>query len=238
MICKHGGDDVLAEVIGAAGGVFIVDEILAQLLPVEDVDAHRGLGGFRVLGLLFELVDRAVLVGVHDTEAGSFLKGDIQDGDGGVCLFLLVVGEHLRVVHLVDVVAGEDEDIFGVIAVDEIDILIDGVGGALVPLALLVGRIRGEDVDAAVHPVEVPGLAVADVGVEFKGAVLGEDADGVDAGVCAVGEGKVDDAVLAAKGNSGLCDLLGEDVQAAALSACEKHGNHFFLLFHDGTPRL
>ena len=90
--------------------------------------------------------------------------------------------------------------------------------------------------DAAVGAIQIPGLAVAQVAVQLQGAVLGEDADGVDAGVDTVGQGEVDDAVLAAEGNGGLCHMAGQGVQAAALAAGQQHGNHFFL--HDTVHLL
>ena len=66
----------------------------------------------------------------------------------------------------------------------------------------------------------------ADIAVELQGAVLGQHAHGVDAGIGAVGQGKVNDAELAPKGHRGLCHVAGEDIQAAALSA----GRSNFLL--------
>jgi len=38
--------------------------------------------------------------------------------------------EHAAVVHLVDVVAGEDEDVTRLLSTDGIDVLVDSVGGA------------------------------------------------------------------------------------------------------------
>ena len=94
-------------------------------------------------------------------------------------------------------------------------------------------EIGRQDVHAAVGDVEVPGLAVADVAVELQRAILGQHADGVDAGVCAVGKGEINDAVLTAKGNARLCHVLRQRVQARALSAGEEHGNTAFL--HSST---
>jgi len=41
---------------------------------------------------------------------------------------------HLAVVHLVDVIAGENQDVLGLFGADGIDVLINGVGRALIPL--------------------------------------------------------------------------------------------------------
>ena len=70
--------------------------------------------------------------------------GTSQDGDGAVGAVLLVEAQHLGVVHLVDVVAGEDQHVVRVVPLDEVDVLVDGVGGAActsrAPLAGLIGR--------------------------------------------------------------------------------------------------
>ena len=57
--------------------------------------------------------------------------------------------------------------------------------------------------------------------------------DGVDAGVDAVGQGEIDDAVLAPEGDGGLCHVAGEGVETAALSSGQQHGYNFF--FHTVT---
>ena len=137
---------------------------------------------------------------------------------------------HLGVVHFIDVIAGEDHHILRVIQVDEPDVLVDGVGGALVPGAALAAHIGRQDVDAAGGAVQVPGHAAADVAVQLQGAVLGQHAHGVDAGIGAVGQGKVDDAVFSAEGHGGLGHVAGKNVQAAALAACQQHGDALF--FH------
>ena len=184
-----------------------------------------------MLRLLLKLVDLAVLVGVHNAEALGLLQSHLQHGDGAGGLGLLVLGHHVGVVHLIDVVAGEDDHIVRVVQVQEADVLIDGVGGALVPGALIsLPHVGGQDVHAAVGPVQIPGLAGADVAVQLQGAVLGEHAHGVDAGVDAVGQGKVNDAVLPAEWDGGLGHLAGEGVEPAALSARQQHGHNFF--FH------
>jgi hypothetical protein len=74
-------------------------------------------------------------------------------------------GHQRGVVHAVDVVAAQDQDQLGVVLIDEGDIVVEGVGAAFVPLAALQAGIRREHMDAAFQAVEVPRLAVADVGV-------------------------------------------------------------------------
>ncbi len=184
-----------------------------------------------MLRLFLKFIDIVVFIYVHDAEPGGLFRGDLQNGDGTVRPGGLVLGQHLGVVHAVDMVARENEDILGIVRLQEADVLIDGVGSALVPGALFsLDHIGGEDVDAAVGAVQIPGLAVAYVGVELQGFVLGEHAHGVNTGIHAVGQGEVDDAVLAAEGDGGLCHFAGQGLQPAALTAGQQHGHTF--LFH------
>ena len=120
-----------------------------------------------------------------------------------------------------------------IVPLDKIDILVDGVGCAGVPIgagALLVG---GQGVEAAVQAVQVPGTAIAQVLVEDQRLVLGEHPYGVDAGVDAVGKGEINNPVLTAERHRRLCQLLGEGVQSAPLPAGEEHGHPFLFACHN-----
>lgn len=110
-LVQNGGDDVLAEVVLGTRVLLVLDEELFQHAPLEDVDAHGCVRALRMLRLLLEFVDGAVLAGVHDTEAAGLCQWDRAHGDGAVGLHLLVVAQHGGIVHFIDVVAGEDDDI-------------------------------------------------------------------------------------------------------------------------------
>ena len=130
-------------------------------------------------------------------------------------------------------VAGENHHIIRVVQVHKTDILIDGVGCPLIPRTAFAALVRWQDVDTAGGAIQIPRYAAADVTVEFQRAVLRQHAHRVNAGVAAVGERKVNDAVLTAEGHGGLGHGAGQHIQAAALSACQQHGNTLF--FHVST---
>ncbi len=65
--------------------------------------------------------------------------------------------------------------------------------------------------------------AFADVAVEREGLVLGEDVDVAKVGVDAVGEGDVDDAVLAGEGDGRLCAIAGEGEEPFASATGEQN---------------
>ena len=62
-------------------------------------------------------------------------------------------------------VAAQYKHILGVKLLDEANVLINGVGCALVPFRAFAALIRRQDVHPARQAVEVPRLPVADIGV-------------------------------------------------------------------------
>ena len=131
------------------GGV--AAQLLEQKPGGEDVDAHRGqavplvardrLGSLR---LLLETDDPILRIHLHHAELLSRLAIDPQGSDRQVRIDALVVLDHRAVVHLVDVVAGQNDDVAGPLLLQGVDVLIDGVGRALIPVLVdaLLRRAR------------------------------------------------------------------------------------------------
>ena len=117
----------------------------------------------------------------QDAEAACLLQRNLQHRDGAVRILLLVIAQHVRIVHAVDVIARENDDIFGVVLVDERHVLIDGVGSALVPVGLFLPLIGRQNLDAAIGAVKIPRQPVADVLIEHQRLVLRQHAHRVDA---------------------------------------------------------
>ena len=67
--------------------------------------------------------------------------------------------------------------------------------------------------NSSVDSVKIPCLSVAYVVVEHEGLILRQDSYGVDTGVNAVRQRKVDDSVLASIGYGRLCDILGQRIE-------------------------
>ena len=160
----HPRDDVLAEVVRGVAPARVVRQDLGERPAREDVDPHRGERARRLGRLLDELRDAVLLVRREDSHAGRLVARHVQRRDRQVGLLGDVkVGER-GVVHLVDVVAREDEDEVRLAALDEGQVLRDRVGGALVPVGVGAAAVGLVDLDAAREAaVEVPGPAGADV---------------------------------------------------------------------------
>ena len=107
-------------------------------------------------------------------------------------------------------------------AAQEVEVLVDRVGGALVPVrgdALLGRQQLDELVEAAVE--EGPAaLHVADQALRL---VLRADADAPDAGIDAVRQREIDDAELAAERHRRLGAPVGQRPQPPAAAAGEDH---------------
>ncbi len=135
--------------------------------------------------------------------------------------------QHAAVIHFVNVVAGEDEDVLGLLGADGINVLINGVGGAHIPVVAdaLHGR---QDLDefADFAAEDVP--AFADLAVERERFVLGQDVNAAQAGVHAVGEGDIDNAVIAAEGDGGFGAVACEGIKALAGPSCQQNSESIF----------
>src|ERR1700691_5496827 len=176
-------NDVLADIV-FGGGIFGVgDQYRNQKLCVEKIDTHGGVHFFgmdaRALGVggfFLETADAPVFIGFEDAEtAGGFLRRYFEGGDGDVCAGLDVLLEHLLVIHFVNVVAGKNENEIRLLGADGIDVLIYGVGGALMPV-LRDAHLRSENFDEiAVAHEQRP--TAAHVAIEAESFVLSEDED-------------------------------------------------------------
>ena len=212
LLCRVGDEcrqDVAAEVAFARGYISGVNERYHQRVLLKEVDAHRDQVRAGLLRLLFKGNDAVVVVEDYGAEAmclvhwhGADRNRDVRAG-GAVDVDQLIVG------HLVDVVARQDQHKLGARLLNVVEVLVDGVGGALVPVGGLMTDVGLKQRDAAAPAIEVPRAADADVVVQRAGAVLGEDADVSDLRVGAVAQGEVDDAVAAAERDGRFRPLLG-----------------------------
>ena len=120
----------------------IIIEAFDQHISIENVDPHAGQCNvlasrrrLRLRWLLVEVDDAEFVVQGHHAVFRCYLDGHFDAADrhvGGACHML---GEQPRVVHLVDVISCEDQDVLRRVAAQDIEVLIDRVGGAPVPVA-------------------------------------------------------------------------------------------------------
>ena len=181
--------------------------------------------------------DAPVRVGFDDAEAAGGFRGvDFDRGHGHVGAGVHVLLQHFLVIHFVDVVAGKNDGVAGALAADGINILVNGVGGAEIPVRG-DAHLRRQDFDefAQAHQRRP---ALADVAVQAERFVLRENEDAAQVAVDAVGERDVDDAVDAAEGNGGLGAVARQRPQPLALAAGQQNADGVAHQGHDAASIL
>ena len=220
----------------------LTEELLERFFA-EYVDAHAGQVVFVLPGvafghfglpilqqLLFGLFDEgpdtAVAVHLHDAESRSFAGDDRNGGQGHVCALVDVVLHQLLKIHLVELIAAQDEHVVVIVGIDVVHGLAHGVGGALVPLAAGGGLLGGQHVDEArAEAIELVG--VGDVRVERGGVVLREHEHAAHSAIQTIRNRDVDQSVLSSDGHGGLGAVCGEGIEARARAAAEDDRDHF-----------
>ena len=177
-------DDVLAKVAVR----FWVSRIALQGVDeergLEDVDPHarqRRVGftrhGRRIGRLLQKADDLITGIHMHHAQRCRLQPGHLDTADRYIRAGCGMLLKHDFVVHLVDVIARQDDHVFGIGAGNDVDVLIHRVRGSQVPLRFRKTLAGRQDVEAliALGPEKIPtALQVPDQGM---GLVLSRDTD-------------------------------------------------------------
>ena len=129
------------------------------------------------LGLFLEADHFARPAHFHHPETRHFIRPDGERGEGHIRAGIIVVIEHQPVIHFVNVVAGKNEHMLWLLGADGVDILVNRVGGAHVPVGADPLHGRQDLNELAQFLGHDAGPAFADVAVERERLVLGEDVD-------------------------------------------------------------
>ena len=177
--------------------------------------------------LLLEAHHAAVGVDLHHAELpGRRLHAHRQRADRQVGAALDVALDQLGVVHLVDVIAGQNHDVFRPFLLDRVDVLVDGVGRALIPV-LVDPLLRRDDLDELAQLAAEIGLpAEMDVAVEAHRLVLREDEIPANPAVEAVREGEIDDPIRPAERDGRFGPIPRKRLQPRSLAAGEYYRQH------------
>jgi len=157
--------------------------------------------------------------GLDHAELGGLAarNGEGRHGDLGRVLHVEV--DHAAEVHAVDVIGAEDGDQVRIGLLHQIDVLVDGVGVALIPGFVgraHLGRNRNQEL-VAEQAAELP--ALAQVLQERLAAELREHVDRIDSGIDEIAENEIDDPVFPSKRNGRFGPFQGERRKPRALPA-------------------
>ena len=179
-------DEIAAKVVMARRRGRILDQRATQQVGIEKVVTHRGetlpgstrhrTGRGR---LLLEAGYAKPRIDLDDAKLVGFLDRhrDGRDGHGGFALEMEL--DHLLHVHPVDMVRAEDRNEIRVVILEQVEVLKDGVGGALVPALAHphLGR-NGSDKLVVQYSAELP--SVLEVLDQRLGAPLNQDVNRVN----------------------------------------------------------
>jgi hypothetical protein len=128
------------------------------------------------------------------------------------------------------VIASKDDDVLRPLFFQRVDILVHGVGRALVPL--FIDPLLGwDDVDKfAQLATKIVPPTERDVAIQAHRLVLREHKNAAQPAVQAIREREVDDPVNAAKGHGGLGPVACQRAQPRALASRQYHCQNFLHL--------
>src|SRR5262249_35834205 len=128
--------------------------------------------------------------------------------------------KHLGVIHFVDVISAENEDVLRAFAANRVDVLVDGVGCAAIPL-FADAHLRRKDFYKFTqsHDRGPPGTNVT---AEAERFVLCKNKNTAEPGIDATRKGNVNDAIRGAKRNSRFGAIASKRPETFALATGEK----------------
>ena len=220
--------DILGEIVAGGRRVGVLDQPLEKELSIKYVNPHRSQRhvfpsgqGFRFLGLFREPDHLVLFVHREHAKLASSLSRHLDAADRDIRLAFDVVGQHRPVIHFVDVIPGQNQHEVGFVGADDIQILVDGVGGPPIPRRLvdaLLGRQQLHEFPEFAAQETPAALDVLDQGMRL---VLGQHANPPDSRIDAVGQRKIDDPILSAEGGRRFGAPQGELFEPAAAATGE-----------------
>ena len=208
------GDDVFAKIM--AFGI----ERVKQQIGAKDINAHGGQIGFirvgdafqacqrRRFGLFGEGLDLPVVAALEDTQSRGHIGRNRlhRHGDVGPGFHMIVY--KCTIVHVVKVIAGQNQDIFRARGLNLHQLLAHRIGCALVPPGAAGGLFGSQNLHPTIGEL-VPRVGALDVAVQRDRVVLGQDGDPIDAGMQAIADGNIDQAIFPCQRNGRFGPQLG-----------------------------
>jgi hypothetical protein len=116
-------------------------------------------------------------------------------------------------------ISGKNNNIFGALFFNVMYVLIYRVGTAGIPFTLPLFCKWRQYRYTAVHPVQIPRFSDPYMMVQLKRTVLCKNTDGIDSGVYAITQRKINNPVFPAIQNSGFSKKLRQNSKPASFSS-------------------
>ena len=200
--------------------IFQCCQSLTKHLPVKYVNTHRRFVAAWMLRFFFKLLNTSGIVCDNNTETACFLHWYLIGCQCDIGLACLVIVKHRLIIHLIDMISGENQYIVWIVVVNILKILIDCVRSTCIPLAvctLLVWRKYGYTTNTS---IQIPWDTDTDVLIEPEWSILCQHADSINPRINTVAEWEIDNLVFSTKCNRRLSKLRSQNAQTTPLSAC------------------
>ena len=162
-----------------------------------------------VPGFFFKAVDTHGFIHAQHAEIPGFFDGPFNGSDDGVGLRFQKEPVHVGIVHFIDMITGQHQQVGRPLLVKEKKILKDGVGRSAVPFCTNSLLWRNRHNEFPQFGIEhIP--SGANVPIQRMGFVLDKDGDFSQAGVQAIAQRHIDDPILATKGDGWFGAMLGQ----------------------------
>lgn len=172
-----------------------------------------------MLGLFDELRHFVAFIRLKHAEIFGFFFWNLDTGERATATVLHVIGERNGVVHLVDVIASQDQRVIAAEAADHFTILEYRVSRALIPDVAANALVGWQHLDEFIEFASQKSPRHLDMTNETVTGVLSEDGDTAHARVHGIRQREIDDAELATEEDGRLRMTSCQIEQATAASS-------------------
>ena len=212
----------------AVAEIWVLLKCFNERLLAEDVHAHIDESQFRIgqqrtrrHGLLFEFDGPAVWIRFDNAKRSRQFDRILSGGHRQVRATRVVTMEQFAVIHVIDLICGNNQDVLRAALLDPVNILEHRVCCA--PVSLTAAWRQTDDMLATIPPKLITKLrpTVSHVRMQALMLVLSEHINVPKSRIQHIRERKVDDAEYAAKRHHWFGLIRRERIKAFALTSCE-----------------
>ncbi len=170
-------------------------------------------------GAFFDFSMKPVTLSCSSTDRtpnrDRFVQGNLDRRKRDRRAAFLVEAQHPGVIHFVDVIARQHDHVVRVFLHDRIEVLVDRVGRALVPV-FADALLRGKNFDEFAELLGDDAPAHPDVTIQRERFVLRGNEDAAQPGIEAIAQREIDDSVRTAEKDRWFRAISGEGIQPFA----------------------
>ena len=127
---RYFGNNIFAKIMAGAFIPIVFCQQLVEIFRIKHINAHTGKragfiarhGGW-ISRFFNKFNDFVILIHGHDAKRVCLFNRDRHAGHGAARPFFNVIKQHPRIILFIDMVPGQNNDIFRIIAADNIQVL-------------------------------------------------------------------------------------------------------------------